>query len=80
MSIKQMTAHAGRLWGNEITHPLLVGIKTGMATLESIVVIPWEAGNGSTSISGCITLGHIPNHTDPCSSIFISALFIIARN
>lgn len=58
--------------GYGTTHPLLVGIKTGVTTIEKHCGGRWETGNGSTSIFSCITLVHIPNSqtlAHRCSSL-----------
>ena len=73
------------MWRNRNTSPLLVGMQVGTTTLEVILVVPQKTGNETTG-GPCYTIaGHIPRgfqacNKDTCSTMFIAALFIIARS
>lgn len=49
----------GRMQRKRNTHPLLVGVQTGMTTMEISVEVPQEAGKRSTSRCSCTTLGNV---------------------
>ncbi|KAL6034385.1 hypothetical protein STEG23_017379 [Scotinomys teguina] len=72
------------MWSKRNTSPLLVGMQIGTTTLESSMANPQKIGNHSSSRPSHTTLGHIPKnaqsyHKDTCSTMFIAALFVIAR-
>ena len=72
-----------RMWrkGNPLT--LLAGMPTSTATMENSVEIPWKTGNRTSIWPSNPTLGIHAEETrierDPCTPMFIPALFIIAR-
>ena len=73
-----------RLWGKWITSELLVGMHTGTTTFDVSVVISQKIRKHSSSRSSNIILGIYPKdsqscHQDKCSTMFIAALFVIAR-
>lgn len=51
-----------KMWGNESTHPLLVGVKIFAATGEISVVVPQEVGNLPQD-PGVPILGIYPDHS-----------------
>ena len=64
------------------TPPLLVGVQNCTAALETSMAVPQE--NQSPSRYSNSTLGIYPKHAysynkDICSTMFIAALFVIAR-
>jgi hypothetical protein len=72
------------MWRKRDTPPLLVGLQGCTTTLEISLVVPQKTSNSSTGRSSNSSPGHIPEdvstfnkHT--CSTMFIPALFIIAR-
>jgi hypothetical protein len=75
-----------RMWRKRNTPPLLVGLQAGTTTLEISLVVPQEIGHSTTTGgSGSTSPGHYPEDVptgkkDTCSTIFIAALFIIARS
>ena len=73
-----------RMWSNVNTHLLLVGMQTCATIQEISVNISQEIGNQSTSGSSNTTLGNIPKRAQSyyksiCSTMFVAALFVIAR-
>ena len=75
-----------RMWGKGNTSPSLVGVQTGTATLDN-QSIRWflrKLGNNLPQDPAIPLLGIYPKdaqlyHKDICSTIFIAALFVIAR-
>ncbi|KAL6047238.1 hypothetical protein STEG23_021923, partial [Scotinomys teguina] len=72
------------MWSKRNTPPLLVGMQIGTTTLESSMANSQKIGNHSSYRPSHTTLGHIPKecqsyHKDTCSTMFIAALFVIAR-
>ena len=67
--------------GNPLT--LLVGMQTSTATMENSVEIPLKTGNRTAYNPAIPLLGIHTEETrierDTCTSMFIAALFIIAR-
>ena len=66
------------------TPPLLVGMQPHAATFEICMEFSQKIQNQPTSRPYHTTLSHIPNdaqsyHKGICSTMFIAALFIIAR-
>jgi hypothetical protein len=64
---------------------LLVGVQTCTLTLEINLVLSQKTGNRSFQDLALTFLGIFPKdappyHRDTCSTIFIAALFAIARN
>jgi hypothetical protein len=73
------------MWRKRNTPPLLVGLQTGTTTLEINLEVPQKIGGRSEGLD--IPLVGIypkkdapPCHRDTCSSMFIAALFVIARS
>ena len=66
-----------KMWNKGNTPPLLAGMQTCTATLKIMRVCFQKTGTQPTSKFINITLGI--NHKYTCSTMFISALFIIAR-
>jgi hypothetical protein len=74
-----------RMWRKRNILPLLVGLQAGTTTLEIILEVPQKTRHSTTSGSSNTSPGHIPRNDptankDTCSTIFIAALFIIARS
>jgi hypothetical protein len=75
-----------RMWRKRNTIPLLVGLQTGMTTLEIILVVPQKIGRSTLPEDPAIPLlGIYPEDAPTCnmnisSTMFIEALFIIARS
>ena len=74
------------MWRKRNTPPLLVGLQIGTTTLEISLAVPQKTGHLTSGIS-CYTtlLGIYPKDSsacnkDTCSTMFIAALFIIARS
>jgi hypothetical protein len=73
-----------RMWRKRNTPPLLVGLKAFTTTLEVSLEVPQKIGHSTTG--GSIPfLGIYPEEVptgnkNTCSTIFIAALFIIARS
>ena len=66
------------------TPPLLVGLQTGTTTLEISLAVPQKIGHSTTGRSSNTSPGLYPEdvptcNKDACSTMFIAALFIIAR-
>ena len=73
-----------RMWSKGNTHPLMVGMQTCAATLEISVLVSQETGSQPTSGPRVSHLGIYPRdmqtyYKSICSTIFIAALFVIAR-
>jgi hypothetical protein len=70
-----------RLWIKRNSPPLLVGLQAGTTTLEISLAVPQKIGH-STEDPEIPLLGIYPEvptcNKDTCSSMFITALFIIA--
>jgi hypothetical protein len=71
-----------RMWRKRNTPPLLMGLEAGTTTLEISSEIPQKIGPEHPAIP---FLGIYPEDTpignkDTCSTMFIAALFIIARS
>jgi hypothetical protein len=76
-----------RMWRKRNTPPLLVGLQAGTTTLEISLVVPQKTGHNITggSHNTVLLLGIYPEdvsacNKDTCFTMFISALFIIARS
>jgi hypothetical protein len=85
ISKNQVTADAGEDVKKRNTPPLLVGLQAGTTTLEISIVVPQKIGHGTNRGSHNTSPGHISEDVptgkkDTCSTIFIAALFIIARS
>ena len=73
------------MWRKKNTPPFLVGLQNGTTTLEINLEVPQKTGNISTWRPIYTTLGYIPKRCptmsqDMCSTLFIAALFVIARS
>jgi hypothetical protein len=75
-----------RMWRKRNTPPLLVGLQAGTTTLEISLVVPQKTGHTVLPEDLAISLlGIYPedvptDNKDTCSTMFIAALFIIARS
>jgi hypothetical protein len=74
-----------RMWRKKNTPPLLVGVQACTTTLEISLVLPQKIGLCTTGGSCNTSPGHISKDIptgkkDTCSTMFIAALFIIARS
>jgi len=74
-----------RMWRKRNTPPLLVGLQTGTTVPEISVEVPQKIVHWTTWGPSYTSLGHIPKRCpniskDTCSTMFIPALFIIARS
>ena len=74
----------GRLWGKGNTSALLVGVQTGTAPLDISMAISQEIRKNLLHDPVIPLLGIYPKdaqlyHKDMCSTMFIAALFFIAR-
>jgi hypothetical protein len=73
-----------RMWRKRNTPPLFVGLQACTTTLEISLVVPQKFGHSTAGGSHSTSLGHISEDVptgkkDTCSTIFIAALYIIAR-
>jgi hypothetical protein len=74
-----------KMWRKWNTPPLLVGLQAGTTTLEISLEVPQKIGHSTTEGSSNTTPGHISEdvptcNKGTCSTMFITALFIIARS
>jgi hypothetical protein len=74
-----------RMWRKRKTPPLVVGLQAGTTNLEISLVVPQKIGRSTTGRSGNTSPGIYPEdvptyNKDTCSTMFIAALFIIARS
>jgi hypothetical protein len=75
-----------RMWSNQNTPPLLVEAQLCTTTLEINLAVSKKIKKSSTSRLSYTTPGYIypkdapPYHKNTCSTMFIAALFVIARN
>jgi hypothetical protein len=71
------------MWRKRNTSPLLVGLQACATTLEISLAVPQKIGHSSTGRSSNTSPGpeDVPTgNKDTCSTMFIAALFIIARS
>ena len=73
-----------RMWRKRNTPPLLMGLQAGTITLEISLVVPQKMGHSTTEDPEIPLLDIYPEDVptgkkDTCSTMFIAALFIIAR-
>jgi hypothetical protein len=73
-----------RMWRKRNTPPLLVGLQAG-TTLEISLAVPQKIGHSTTEDPAIPLLGIYPEdaptcNKDTCSTMFIVALFILARS
>jgi hypothetical protein len=66
-----------RLWRKRNTPPLLVGLQAGTTTLEISLVLPEDP---AIPLRGIYPEDAPTCNKDTCSTMFIAALFIIARS
>jgi hypothetical protein len=74
-----------RMWRKRNTPPLLVGLQAGTTTLEISLAVPQKSDIVLPEDPAIPLLGiyqeDVPTcNKDTCSSMFIAALFIIARS
>jgi hypothetical protein len=74
-----------RMWRKRNTPPLLVRLQAGTTTLEISLAVPQKIGHSITVDITIPLLGICPEdvptcNKDTCSTMFIAALFIIARS
>ena len=74
-----------RMWRKRNTPLLLVGLQADIITLEISLAVSQKIGHGTTRGSCIPLLGIYPEDVpiskkDTCSTMFIAALFIIARS
>jgi hypothetical protein len=74
-----------RMWRKRNTPPFLVGVQIGATTLEVSLEAPHNIGHSTTYGRSYTTPGHILKYApiynkDTCSTMFMAALFIIARH
>jgi hypothetical protein len=74
-----------RMWSKGNTPPLLVGVQTLLAIMGINITVSQKVGNPSTPRPSYTNHSwtytqRIPCPKDTCSTMFIAALFIIARN
>ena len=74
-----------RMWRKRNTPPFLVGLQACTTTLEISLAVPQKIGHSTTRRSSNTSSGHIFRNAptvkkDTCSTMFIAALFIIARS
>jgi hypothetical protein len=74
-----------RIWRKRNTPPLLVGLQACTITLDVSLEVPQKVGHNATGRSSNTSPGHIPEEVpngnkNTCSTMFIAALFIIARS
>jgi hypothetical protein len=75
----------GRIWRNRDTPPLLVVLQTGIATLEINLKFPQKLEidlpeDTAIHVLGIYSKDAQPRHRGTYSTMFIAALFVIARN
>jgi hypothetical protein len=73
------------MWRKRNTAPLLMGLQACITTLEISLAVPQKTGYSTTGRSCNTSPGHISRRfptrkKDTCSTMFIAALFIIARS
>jgi hypothetical protein len=74
-----------RMWRKGNTPPLLVGLKACTTILEVSLEVPQKIGYNTTGRSSNTSPEHIPRNIstgikNTCFTLFIAALFIIARS
>jgi hypothetical protein len=70
-----------RMWRKRNTPQLLVGLQACTTTLEISLAVPQKIGHSTTGGSRNTSPGHVPTgKKDTCCTMFIAALFIIARS
>jgi hypothetical protein len=74
-----------RMWRKRNTPPFLVELQACTTTLEISLAVPQKIGHSTTRGSRNTSPGHISEDVptgkkDTCSTMFIAALFVIARS
>jgi hypothetical protein len=74
-----------RMWRKRDTPPLLVGLQACTTTLEISLEVPQKISHSTTEDPAIPLLGIYPKdvpicNKDTCSTMFIPAVFIIARS
>jgi hypothetical protein len=69
-----------RMWRKRNTPPLLVGVQACTTTLESSLAVPQKTGYTAIPLLGIDPEDVSTGNKDKCSTMFIAALFIIARS
>lgn len=74
-----------RMWSKGNTHPLLVGLYSGSATMEIRMAIPQQFGINLPQVLYILLLYIYPKdipsyHKNTCSTMLIADLLIISRN
>ena len=62
------------------TPPLLVGLQAGKTIQENNLEVPWEIGNRSTEDPAFWAKDALQCYRIMFSTVFIAALFVIARS
>jgi hypothetical protein len=68
-----------RMWRKRNTPPLLVGLQAGTTTLKISLVVPQKPEDPAIPLLGIYPEDASICNKDTCSTMFIAALFIIAR-
>jgi hypothetical protein len=73
-----------RMWRKRNTPPLLMGLQADTTTLEISLAVPQKIGHSLSEASAIPLLDIYPDESpiynkDTCSTMFITALFIIAK-
>jgi hypothetical protein len=81
---KKVTAVLGRMWRQRNSLPFLSGLEAFTTTLEISLAVPLIIEQSTTRCPAIPLLGLYPEdvltfNKDTCSTMFIAALFIIAR-
>jgi hypothetical protein len=69
-----------RMWRKRNTPPLLVGLHAGTTTLEISLAVPQNCQKIEQYLSWAYPKDVPTCNKDTCSTMFIAALFIIARS
>jgi hypothetical protein len=74
-----------RMWRKRDAPPFVVGLQSGTTTLEINLEVPQKIGNDLLENPGIPLLSTYPKDTPPChrgmcSTMFLVALFMIARS
>ena len=74
-----------RMWRKRNTPPLLLGLQASTTTLEISLEVPQKTEHDTSRWPCYTTPGHIPRgfpacNKDTCSTMFIAALFLLARS
>jgi hypothetical protein len=74
-----------RIWRKSNMPPSLVGLQAGTSSLEISIAVPQKTGHSILEDPAIPLLGIYPEdaltcNKDPCSTVFITALFTIERS